>query len=142
MYTVKSFDGDYHEVQDEHGGYVTDSMDLANARRIARALNIEAAIGEVREALEEAKRDYEIMAMVKPMAHGLNVAEDAPVFALCERHGYGAVIDSAARQWFLLDEKDGALGGSHTGGPCYGTVLRMLERTTKALAALDRAGEV
>ncbi len=43
--------------------------------------------------------------------------EDSEVLKLCERVGYGAVMDSAARQWFA---KDGV--GAHTVGPCALTV--------------------
>lgn len=31
--------------------------------------------------------------------HSITAPEDEAVKHLCERHGYGAVIDSAARQW-------------------------------------------
>ena len=36
-------------------------------------------------------------------AKAINAPEDAEVKAICERIGYGAVMDSAARQWFLKD---------------------------------------
>ena len=41
----------------------------------------------------------------------------AVVKALCERIGYGAVMDSAARQWFLKDSV-----GALTVGPCAGLI--------------------
>ena len=41
-------------------------------------------------------------------AKAIVAVEDAEVAALCECIGYGAVMDSAARQWFLKDP-DGAL---------------------------------
>lgn len=55
-------------------------------------------------------------------AHAFNgsaqtAVEDAAVLALCERHGFGAVMDSAARQWFARDRI-----GSFVVGPCAGTV--------------------
>ena len=48
--------------------------------------------------------------------------EDAEVKVLCERYGFGAVMDSAARQWFLRD-RDGAF----TCGPCCLTVRQVME---------------
>lgn len=39
--------------------------------------------------------------------------EDDPVLALCERHGFGAVMDSVARQWFRIDPN-----GAFVVGPC------------------------
>ena len=50
-------------------------------------------------------------------ATAIQAPEDAEVRALCERIGYGAVMDSAARQWFLKDKF-----GAHTVGPCAATV--------------------
>lgn len=49
----------------------------------------------------------------------INAPEDAVVQALCERIGYGAVMDAAARLW---GRKDGV--GAFTVGPCRGTVAR------------------
>jgi hypothetical protein len=42
----------------------------------------------------------------------LSGPEDAAVLALCERYGFGAVMDSAARQWFKRDPN-----GAHVVGP-------------------------
>ena len=47
----------------------------------------------------------------------LNAPEDPNVEALCERYGYGAVIDAAARLWARKDPKGafyigGCIGGS------------------------------
>lgn len=42
---------------------------------------------------------------------GITAPEDAEVKALCERHGYGAVMDSASRQWEAKGiEKHGITG--------------------------------
>ena len=54
--------------------------------------------------------------------------QDGVVRRLCERVGYGAVIDSAARQWFLKD-RDGA----HTAGPCAATVRNLRRDLRRAL---------
>ena len=47
--------------------------------------------------------------------------EDPAVLALCEHYGYGAVMDSAARQWRRRDPM-----GAFTCGPCIGTLLKVL----------------
>jgi hypothetical protein len=58
---------------------------------------------------------------------------DADVKILYERVGYGAVMDSAARQWFIKDGK----GGSHTTYHCYSVVKQVTERAQEALAASE-----
>lgn len=55
--------------------------------------------------------------------------EDPEVKALCERVGYGAVIDSAARQWFAKDGHE-----AHTVGPCAATVRGLRADLDDALA--------
>lgn len=57
----------------------------------------------------------------------ISTPEDIEVFALCERHGYGAVMDSASRLWARKDPK-----GSFVVGTC-----RVFAR--RALAALAQA---
>lgn len=47
--------------------------------------------------------------------------EDAAVLALCLQHGYGAVMDSAARQWRARDPV-----GAFTTGHCVGTLQHAL----------------
>ena len=47
----------------------------------------------------------------------LRAPEDELVAALCERIGYGAVMDSAARQWRKKDPV-----GAFLVGPCIGSV--------------------
>ncbi len=49
--------------------------------------------------------------------------EDAEVLALCERVGFGAVMDSAARQWRKRDPI-----GAFTIGHCVATVLSILAK--------------
>lgn len=50
-------------------------------------------------------------------AESVDAPEDPVVRDLCERRGYGAVMDSAARQWFLRDPD-----GARVVGPCAGSV--------------------
>lgn len=52
----------------------------------------------------------------------VGIVEDGPIRELCERYGYGAVMDSAARQWFLKDPN-----GAFVVGPCAGTLRLALE---------------
>jgi hypothetical protein len=54
---------------------------------------------------------------------GIEAPEDAAVRALCERVGYGAVMDSAARQWRRQDPH-----GAFTVGPCVSSVRKALGR--------------
>jgi hypothetical protein len=53
---------------------------------------------------------------------GIMAPEDAEVAALCERWGYGAVMDSAARQWRKKDPS-----GCFLVGPCPSMVERALQ---------------
>ena len=53
----------------------------------------------------------------------LRAPEDDEVLELCERIGYGAVMDSAARQWRRKDSI-----GAFVVGPCIGTIVSLLER--------------
>ena len=52
----------------------------------------------------------------------LRAPEDDEVLELCERIGYGAVMDSAARQWRRKDSI-----GAFVVGPCIGTIVSLLE---------------
>lgn len=58
----------------------------------------------------------------------VNAPEDAYVRELCERIGYGAVMDSAQRSWELKDAI-----GCFTCGPCLSTVRSLLKRIDKVL---------
>lgn len=66
-------------------------------------------------------------------AFGNSVREDAEVRDLCERVGYGAVMDSAARQWRLKELPDGGGIGAHTTGPAVGSVQRGVAMLRKVL---------
>lgn len=77
---------------------------------------VEAEAAAMREALELSDYKGERLSIV--------AGEDRPVRLLCEQYGYGAVMDSAARQWrnTLGSYGDGAL----LVGACVGTVARVL----------------
>jgi hypothetical protein len=82
------------------------------------------AMKEMREALElidTGERD------------NLRAPEDSEVKALCERVGYGAVMDSAARQWRAKPIERGGDIGAHTSGPCVGTVRQALKASDSFL---------
>ena len=53
----------------------------------------------------------------------IHAPEDAEVKALCDRVGYGAVMDSAFRQWERLLRADGMWGGAHCPVACLGTLM-------------------
>lgn len=50
-------------------------------------------------------------------------ALDLMIKSICEHHGYGAVMDSAQRSWWLKDQI-----GCFTIGPCAGSVRVVLEK--------------
>lgn len=54
---------------------------------------------------------------------GRFIPEDVPVRELCDRYGYGAVMDSAHRQW-LKKHGDSA----HTTGPCQAVLDNLLDQ--------------
>lgn len=56
----------------------------------------------------------------------ISAPEDAAVLDLCMRVGFGAVMDSAARQWRKRDPK-----GAFTVGPCVLVAQRALATTDK-----------
>ena len=87
-------------------------------------------------ALREA---IEVLELCDPEGEGakhIHAPEDPMILDLCERIGYGAVINSAARQWWLKDPS-----GAQTNGPCAGTVRKILSQLRSALAALDSPAE-
>ena len=59
---------------------------------------------------------------------------DAEVLALCERVGFGAVMDAAARLWFLRDPE-----GSFVVGPTVHTARMAKAAAAEALKRLDEA---
>lgn len=84
------------------------------------------------EALREAREVLRLCA-VKP-AYPKDTPEYNPVRALCERHGYGAVMACASSQWMESLERQGyPMDGAHVSGPCVGTVTSTINLITRAL---------
>lgn len=67
-------------------------------------------------------------------AKHIHAPEDPMILALCERIGFGAVMDSAARQWRNSPSHDG-IGAisAHTTGACVGTVRKTVALVRSAL---------
>ena len=84
------------------------------------------------EALREAREVLRLCA-VKP-AYPKSAPEYEPVRALCERHGYGAVMACASSQWMESLEHQGyPMDGAHVSGPCVETVTSTINLITRAL---------
>jgi hypothetical protein len=81
-----------------------------------------------RRALQEAIQVLERCDAGGKRAKYIHAAEDPEVKALCERIGYGAVMDAAARAWVLKDPI-----GAHTCGPAAGAVRQTLMMLRAAL---------
>lgn len=86
----------------------------AQLRRAAAALN------EAIVCLEMADPEGRHVWLVAP--------EDHLIRDLCERRGYGAVIDSAVRQWRRKDPV-----GAHTQGMCVETLTMLLKQLREAV---------
>ena len=65
-------------------------------------------------------------------ARGVDAPEDSQIMLLCERLGYGAVMDSAARQWYMKTAGTPQEGASHTTGHCATTIKNFLNRVNEA----------
>lgn len=66
-------------------------------------------------------------------AKGIVAPEDAEIKYLCERIGYGAVMDSAARQWRRKDPI-----GAHTTGGSALTVKEALRLYREAVTTFSK----
>lgn len=95
---------------------------MANARFIAAARDLVPALAAEAAALrDEVARlrkveTWQIKMRADAMTRRhMNAPEDQHVAALCERHGYGAVIDAASRLWARKD----CMGAFYVGG-CIG----------------------
>lgn len=80
------------------------------------------------------KRVLEVLMLSDPegnRAKGITAPEDPQILDLCQRIGFGAVMDSAARQWRT---KTG-LGhiAAHTTGACVGTLRDTVKLVRSAL---------
>lgn len=93
---------------------------------------VECYIEHLEDALREARGVLQLCA-TKP-TYPKNTPEFEPVRALCERHGYGAVMACASSQWMESLERQGyPMEGAHTSGPCAGTVTSTVNLITRAL---------
>lgn len=88
-----------------------------------------------RPAVSEAIKDLaELLTSVDVegfRAKNISAPEDVEVKELCDRVGYGAVMDSAERQWFL---KDGN-GGNHTTGHSAMVIKSTLDKHRDVIEA-------
>lgn len=111
-------DADFDDLREERDEALAK---VATLQSLCDSLN--AKVARLEGDLEEA---------IRLLSSGLQVAigklpplpETEPVRALCEKHGYGAVMHMAEFLWF---EKDGA-GGNHSTGHCYSTIKRFIDR--------------
>ncbi len=105
-----------------------DEEDRLTSERNALAMKLEAARVVLREC-------EEVLELTDPSGQRLciHAFEDAEVYQLCERVGYGAVMDSAARQWRQKPTRNGGESGAFVTGPCIGTVQSTLKRIAAVL---------
>lgn len=93
-------------------------------------------IDEIEKALKELIELQDSALNLKRRAEGITAPEDDIIKQLCERTGYGAVMDSAARQWYLKDPK-----GCHTTYHCYVVVESVTKKAREALTHLQALRE-
>ncbi|MFA6064089.1 MAG: hypothetical protein WC736_15980 [Gallionella sp.] len=86
-----------------------------------------------KDAIEECIEVLELSDPTGERAKSIRAPEDGFIKILCEEYGYGAVMDSAARQWFKKDPV-----GAHTSGACAATVRRTLDMARAALKAVAK----
>lgn len=92
------------------------------------------------EALESLIELQDSALSLDVRAKGIDAPEDAHIKQLCEHYGYGAVMDSAARQWHL---KCGIPNGSgHTTYHCYSVVKKVTQRAIEVLTEWRKENEV
>lgn len=91
------------------------SHDLEGIRQLRKDLKTLLDYVQVLEEALDCFRDTDF----EGKRQALHAAEDPEVLALCERIGYGAVMDSAARQWRRKDAV-----GAFTTGPCVGVAKK------------------
>jgi len=103
---VRDADGDPLAYVVKHK-VTTCTVETINHRANAATMAAATELLEIAEACENSIR----------RAPTINAPEDAEIEALCERIGYGAVMDAACRLWHRKDPV-----GSITMGPCAVTV--------------------
>ncbi|MDP2131930.1 MAG: hypothetical protein U0995_08930 [Erythrobacter sp.] len=100
----------------------------ANAEAVAKS----ARIAELEQALRDAREDFDLAARVG-IADAVIVVE---LRAMCDRHGYGNVMQSASVLW---RQKLGDMaGGEFVAGPCRSTVIRRINKIDAVLRAGKR----
>lgn len=101
-------------------------------RLLAEYKKKDAENGKLRKVLREVETVLKLSDPEGDRAKHIIAPEDAAVLGLCQRHGFGAVMDSAARQW----RNNAPLGhiGAYTTGACVGTVQRTLVMVRDAIA--------
>jgi hypothetical protein len=83
-----------------------------------------------KEAIEECIELIRSIGKEMGRAGVIHASEDKIIKGLCETIGYGAVMDSAARQWALRDSYGET--GAFTVGPCRATVKNVIKRLKEA----------
>jgi hypothetical protein len=68
----------------------------------------------------------ELVEMSVASREGICAEEDGIVLRVCQKYGFGAVIDSAARQW-----RDRDPNGAFTVGHCVATVQKALAKVRR-----------
>lgn len=111
----------------------TEAVRVAAEELGVRLAHQEAAAHEFRSLAAELVEGWQQAAAVAERAKMVGAPEDAEVEALCNRTGYGAVMDAASRLWVKRDPI-----GAFVCGPCLGTVQQALSRAR----ALGIGGEV
>ena len=92
----------------------------------------------MRSLLREAADLLSIADLKGFRANNVQAGEDGIVGEICERHGYGAVMDSAARQWYLKAIAIGLPGSAHTTGHCTATINHFLDKLKKKTGWTDK----
>ncbi len=133
------------------GDWISPEQMAANQQFIAASrADVPALIASLRAAWRENERKdaalreaKEVLELSDPYGRRrrIEAPEDPEVRDLCERIGYGAVMDSASRQWRAKATREGGGSGAFTVGTCVGTVQSTLKLIRVALAA-PGAGEV
>lgn len=95
--------------------------------------------GKLREALNELISLHETSLELDQRAKYIRCAGDGEIKQLCEKFGYGAVMDSAARQWHLKETPLCPKGSGHTTGHNYYVIKNAVEKAQQALTAAKEA---
>lgn len=109
--------------------------DLTNERADRDRLAAANATLEAQVARLVVDRDWQVQQRAQAMLRRhMNAPEDSHVEVLCERYGYGAVMDAASRLWARMD----SMGAFYIGG-CIG--MKTDDEARAALAPAAPTGE-